>query len=43
MYNGVISENPKVVISAGISVDHEKCRERPDFVRGIMMTSGYVS
>jgi hypothetical protein len=39
----VISEKPKIAISAGMSIDHEMCKEDPDFIRGIVLTSGYVS
>jgi len=41
-YDAIISENPKIAISAGISVEHEMCKEDPEFVRGIILVSGYV-
>ena len=36
-------KNPKIVVCAGISVEHEMCQEDPQYVRGIILTSGYVS
>jgi len=41
-YDGVVSEDPKMVVCASISVTHEMCPEDPQYVRGIILTSGYV-
>jgi len=42
VYDGIVSDDPKVMVSAGISVEHDMCPHVPDFVRGIILTSGYV-
>jgi hypothetical protein len=41
-YDAMISENPKMAVSAGISIEHEMCQEDPQYVRGIILTYGYV-
>jgi len=41
-YDGVVSENPKTVVCASISIEHELCPEDPQYVRGVILTSAYI-
>jgi len=41
-FEGIVSTEPKIGAIIGVSIEHEKCKVDPKFIRGNIMASGWV-